>query len=115
MPPKCITKCMYYYVDSHMVINTCVSCMLVSSVCERISFMKVSPKIYAFVSLFLLLSGPATYWAIKTLGVDPMWTVNLATRWCAKKEWIYLDTNIFYALTRDASALLGKENHHCFS
>ena len=31
--------------------------------------------------------------------------MNLAIKWCAEKEWLHLDTMVFYAIARDVGAL----------
>lgn len=61
---------------------------------------------YLYCSLGLLLTAPGVYGILEFLGMDPLWSVTLATRWCARQEWIHLDTT-FFAITRDAGSLLG--------
>jgi len=51
--------------------------------------------------------GFGMYSALKVLGIDPMWSIPLAEKWCAHREWIHLDTSLFSALIKDASALIG--------
>ena len=63
---------------------------------------------YTLSTVLVTMVGPAIYYIIEMAGFDPMWTVSLATKWCAKEEWVYLDTTLFYALTRDAGVLLGE-------
>jgi len=48
------------------------------------------------------------YSLVSILGQDPVWSVTLSQTWCAKTEWVHLDTTLFYAATRDASVLLSK-------
>jgi hypothetical protein len=43
----------------------------------------------------------------KALGLDPGWSVRLATRYCANAAWVYVDTTPFYALVRYGGASLG--------
>ncbi|XP_067869424.1 glucose-6-phosphatase 3 isoform X1 [Heterodontus francisci] len=58
-------------------------------------------------SIGLLLSVACLYWGLHYIGVNVSWTILLATKWCAKPEWIRLDTAPFSSLSRDAGALLG--------
>ncbi|XP_067825067.1 glucose-6-phosphatase 3 isoform X3 [Heptranchias perlo] len=58
-------------------------------------------------SIGLLLSAVCLYWGLHYLGVNLSWTIFLATKWCAKPEWIRLDTAPFSSLSRDAGAILG--------
>ncbi len=43
----------------------------------------------------------------KAFGLDPGWSVRLATRYCANAAWVYVDTTPFYALVRYGGASLG--------
>ncbi|XP_043531034.1 glucose-6-phosphatase 3 [Chiloscyllium plagiosum] len=58
-------------------------------------------------SIGLLLSALGLYWGLHYIGVNVSWTILLATKWCAKPEWIRLDTAPFSSLSRDTGALLG--------
>ncbi len=44
---------------------------------------------------------------LKALGLDPGWSVRLATRYCANAAWVYVDTTPFYALVRYGGASVG--------
>lgn len=39
-------------------------------------------------------------------GLDPLWSLGLAKKWCARSEWIH--TTLFFAFVRDISSFLGK-------
>lgn len=49
-----------------------------------------------------------TYTGIILLGLDPLWSLDLAKKWCAKSEWVHPDTTPFFAFVRDVSSLIGK-------
>ena len=49
---------------------------------------------------------------MKGLGFDPQWSIDAATRWCARSEWVYWDTTPFNAIFRDAGSILGKCLNH---
>uniref|UniRef100_UPI00398F58F0 glucose-6-phosphatase 3 isoform X2 n=1 Tax=Pristiophorus japonicus TaxID=55135 RepID=UPI00398F58F0 len=58
-------------------------------------------------SIGLLLCSVCLYWGLHFLGVDVSWTISLATKWCAKPEWIRPETAPFSSLSRDAGTVLG--------
>jgi glucose-6-phosphatase len=62
---------------------------------------------YCFAAVLFLSSSPAVIHLVNVAGWDASWSVALAKKWCAKPEWVYLDTTPLYAVTRDASQLLG--------
>ncbi|XP_020391460.2 glucose-6-phosphatase 3 [Rhincodon typus] len=62
---------------------------------------------YVTTSIGLLLGALGLYWGLHYIGVNVSWTILLATKWCAKPEWIRLDTAPFSSLSRDTGALLG--------
>ena len=40
------------------------------------------------------------YAVMLSAGFEPGWSIALATKWCKKASWIYLDTTPFYAMIR---------------
>ncbi|KAJ7313725.1 hypothetical protein JRQ81_005366 [Phrynocephalus forsythii] len=62
---------------------------------------------YLWASLSLLLSALTTYWTLISFGVDLTWSIHLATKWCARPEWIRMDTRPFASLCRDVATALG--------
>ncbi|XP_078080065.1 glucose-6-phosphatase 3 [Mustelus asterias] len=62
---------------------------------------------YVTTSVGLLLSAVCLYWGLYFIGVNVSWTIQLAKKWCARPEWIRLDTAPFSSLSRDTGALLG--------
>ncbi|XP_041371597.1 glucose-6-phosphatase 2-like [Gigantopelta aegis] len=84
-----------------------VAGILLAVAFNSISTTSLSLKHYAMVSAMILISTVAAYYIILLLGFDPVWSVSVATKWCARPEWIHLDTTLFYAMVRDCSCLLG--------
>lgn len=64
---------------------------------------------YHFVgaSAVLFASAFATYGLLLALGVDPSWTITLATKHCIKREYIHLDTAPFFSIMRYCGMALG--------
>lgn len=70
-------------------------------------------RTYAVVAAVVLASGPFIFQCLTLAGFDPLWSFTLARRWCARTQWVHMDTTLFYALTRDGSALLGNHDWWC--
>ncbi|KAM8946287.1 glucose-6-phosphatase 3 [Pelodytes ibericus] len=58
-------------------------------------------------SLILLFGTVLLNWTMAALGVDLTWTIQLATKWCSKPEWIRTETKPFSSVTRSAGNALG--------
>ena len=58
-------------------------------------------------SLTLLLGGLGIYHALRLTGLDPEFSVALATRYCKERSWVHPDTTPFYSLMRSTGTLLG--------
>jgi glucose-6-phosphatase len=84
------------------VIGVAVA-MLVSNA-DTDSFQR---KHYILGSAAMFASAMTTYFVIKSLGVDPMWTLTRATKWCAKAEYVHIDTTPFFSVMRYCGFFLG--------
>ncbi|OCT62208.1 glucose-6-phosphatase 3 [Xenopus laevis] len=62
---------------------------------------------FTLTSLLLLFGAFLIYFGMGIFGVDLSWSINLATKWCAKPEWIRLETRPFSSVTRSAASALG--------
>ncbi|XP_038610371.1 glucose-6-phosphatase 3 [Tachyglossus aculeatus] len=62
---------------------------------------------YGLVALALLLGASLIYWTLVTLGFDLAWSIQLASKWCERPDWLHLDTRPFASLGRDAGTALG--------
>lgn len=62
---------------------------------------------YIFASIFLFTTAFGTYGLLQALGLDPAWTIKLATSHCAKREYIHLDTAPFFSIMRYCGFALG--------
>lgn len=66
-----------------------------------------SLKNYFNVTLFLLSFAVGLYVLLKALGVDLLWTLEKAQRWCVNPAWVHLDTTPFASLLRNMGTLFG--------
>ncbi|KAM7334380.1 glucose-6-phosphatase 3 [Alexandromys fortis] len=62
---------------------------------------------YGLTALTLMLGASLMYWTLFTLGLDLSWSINLASKWCERPEWVHLDSRPFASLSRDSGAALG--------
>lgn len=58
-------------------------------------------------SVLLLLGGVCIYYGLFMIGLDPNFSVALATKYCKERLWVHPDTTPFYSLMRSSGALLG--------
>ncbi|XP_013191431.1 glucose-6-phosphatase catalytic subunit 1 [Amyelois transitella] len=70
---------------------------------------KVSKAIawHVFSAVVMIAIGVLTYYSLKLCGLDPMWTVKLAFRWCEYPENIHVSTTPMFALVQSTASLCG--------
>lgn len=71
------------------------------------SIYNASLRKYAGTTLFLFSFALGFYLLLKMLGVDLLWTLEKAKRWCDHPEWVHLDTTPFAGLLRNLGVLFG--------
>ena len=76
-------------------------------VARWISSQNMEPLHYVVTSVFLLVSALATFGMLEVLGLDPNWTIKLATTHCERREYIHLDTAPFFSIMRYCGFALG--------
>ncbi|MEE6511170.1 hypothetical protein FKM82_017640 [Ascaphus truei] len=92
----------------HQVITGVISGMVVAEIFDHVqSIYKTSLKRYVCTTLFLFFSALGFYLLLRALGVDLLWTLEKAKRWCARPEWIHIDTTPFAGLLRNLGIFFG--------
>ncbi|XP_077392948.1 glucose-6-phosphatase 2-like isoform X2 [Festucalex cinctus] len=92
----------------HQVILGLLAGMLVAEAFEHIpSIFNASLRAYIQTNVFLCTVALGFYLLLTLAGVDPLWSVTKAKRWCANPDWIHLDTTPFAGLVRNLGALFG--------
>ncbi|MEE6511172.1 hypothetical protein FKM82_017641 [Ascaphus truei] len=92
----------------HQVIAGVISGMVVAEIFNHVqSIYKASVKRYIFTTLFLFFSALGFFLLLRALGVDLLWTLEKAKRWCARPEWIHIDTTPFAGLLRNLGIFCG--------
>jgi len=66
-----------------------------------------SLKHYFNITLFLLSFAVGLYVLLKALGVDLLWTIEKAQKWCVNPAWVHLDSTPFASLLRNMGTLFG--------
>lgn len=62
---------------------------------------------YLGITFFLFSFALGFYLLLRALGVDLLWTLEKARRWCDRPEWVHMDTTPFASLLRNLGILFG--------
>uniref|UniRef100_A0A7N6BGQ8 Glucose-6-phosphatase n=1 Tax=Anabas testudineus TaxID=64144 RepID=A0A7N6BGQ8_ANATE len=62
---------------------------------------------YVLTSILLLSLALLLYLCLQLVGVNLLWSVEKAWRWCRRAEWVSVDTSPFASLFRNTGTLLG--------
>lgn len=76
-------------------------------VIERLPMKMMTRRHYALATVGMFVSVMSIYALLKSMGVNPLWSVDKAMRWCVKKEYIHLDTSPFLSMMRYLGFCLG--------
>lgn len=76
-------------------------------VAKYISGLETKALHFIATSIFLLTTAFGTFGLLQVLGLDPAWTIKLATTHCVKREYIHLDTAPFFSIMRYCGFALG--------
>ncbi|XP_062988692.1 glucose-6-phosphatase catalytic subunit 1-like [Elgaria multicarinata webbii] len=92
----------------HQVISGVISGMLVAAVFEHVqSIYNASLWRYVGTTFFLFGFALGFYLLLKLMGVDLLWTLEKAHKWCERPEWVHIDTTPFASLLRNLGVLFG--------
>ncbi|KAM9342258.1 glucose-6-phosphatase 2-like [Pholidichthys leucotaenia] len=92
----------------HQVILGLFAGILVAKTFDHIpSVCSASLKVYLQTNIFLFSFAICFYLLLVSVGIDPLWSVPKAKKWCANPDWIHLDTTPFAGLVRNVGALFG--------
>lgn len=82
--------------------------ILVAEVFEHVHFIyNASLKRYVGTILFLFGFALGFYLLLKVLGMDLLWTLEKANKWCERPEWVHIDTTPFASMLRNLGVLFG--------
>ncbi|XP_063314991.1 glucose-6-phosphatase catalytic subunit 1-like [Pelobates fuscus] len=92
----------------HQVIFGVISGMAVAEVFNHIQMIySASLKEYISTTVFLFSFALGFYLLLKVFGIDLLWTIEKAKKWCAQPEWIHIDTHPFAGLLRNLGIFCG--------
>ncbi|XP_053367632.1 glucose-6-phosphatase a, catalytic subunit, tandem duplicate 1 [Clarias gariepinus] len=92
----------------HQVICGVISGITVAEIFSRQQWIyKTRLHRYFSISLFLLVFAVGLYVLLKAVGVDLLWTLEKAQKWCVNPTWVHLDTTPFASLMRNVGSLFG--------
>ncbi|XP_076342610.1 glucose-6-phosphatase 2-like [Tachypleus tridentatus] len=73
----------------------------------KISLDGLKLRHYVIMTISLFVSALSTYFALWVVGLNPLWSVERAMKWCVKQEYIRLDTTPFFSVMRYCGYMLG--------
>ncbi|XP_071967408.1 glucose-6-phosphatase 3 isoform X1 [Engystomops pustulosus] len=91
----------------HQVVAGILAGVLLGYFLQRNAPLGRSFAFFTWSSLSLLIGALLIYWGMTAFGLDLSWSIHLATKWCAKAEWIRPETRPFSSVTRSAGNALG--------
>lgn len=91
----------------HQCLCGAILGVMVAKLAQRVPMERFEKRHYFGATVFMFATAMGTYALLRSLGVDPLWTINKAMRWCAKKEYIMLDTTPFFSMIRYLAFFLG--------
>ncbi|XP_056285808.1 glucose-6-phosphatase catalytic subunit 1 [Pseudoliparis swirei] len=92
----------------HQVVAGVISGMIVGEAFNRTQWIySASMRKYFYTTLLLTSFAVGFYLVLKALGVDLLWTLDKAQRWCVRAEWVHLDSTPFASLLRNMGTLFG--------
>ncbi|MCJ8738311.1 hypothetical protein PDJAM_G00034190 [Pangasius djambal] len=92
----------------HQVICGVISGIIVAEIFSRQRWIyNTNLQRYFNVTLFLLIFAVGFYVLLKAVGVDLLWTLEKAQKWCVNPAWVLMDTTPFASLMRNMGTLFG--------
>lgn len=86
----------------------CFSGIILTLLVYRVDLQHFKLSHCVAASVVMPTSCIVTFYFLKWCGLDPQWSISLATKYCANPDWIHLDTTLFNAVYRDAGSVLGE-------
>ncbi|KAM6951851.1 glucose-6-phosphatase catalytic subunit 1 [Aplochiton taeniatus] len=92
----------------HQVVCGVITGIIVAECFNRTQWIySASMKKYFYTTAFLTLFAVGFYLLLKAMGVDLLWTLEKAQKWCVRAEWVHLDSTPFAGLMRNMGTLFG--------
>ncbi|TSK14539.1 Glucose-6-phosphatase [Bagarius yarrelli] len=92
----------------HQVIAGVITGMIVAEIFNRQKWIYyASLQRYFNITVFLLVFAVGFYVLLKAVGVDLLWTLEKAQKWCVNPAWVHMDSTPFASLLRNMGTLFG--------
>ncbi|XP_047673524.1 glucose-6-phosphatase catalytic subunit 1 isoform X2 [Tachysurus fulvidraco] len=92
----------------HQVIAGVITGIIVAEIFNRQTWIYyASLKRYCNITLFLTVFAVGFYVLLKAVGVDLLWTLEKAQKWCVNPAWVHMDSTPFASLLRNMGTLFG--------
>ncbi|XP_040032395.2 glucose-6-phosphatase catalytic subunit 1 [Gasterosteus aculeatus] len=92
----------------HQVVAGVITGIIVAEAFNRTQWIySASMKKYFYTTLFLTSFAVGFYLVLRSVGVDLLWTLEKAQKWCVRPEWVNLDSTPFASLLRNMGTLFG--------
>lgn len=91
----------------HQCLCGAILGVMVAKLVQRVPMEALGRRHFCAATVFMCVTALGTYALLRSIGFDPLWTVNKAMRWCAKKEHLMLDTTPFFSMIRYLAFCLG--------
>ncbi|XP_030019099.1 glucose-6-phosphatase-like [Sphaeramia orbicularis] len=92
----------------HQVIAGVITGIIVAEVVSQQKWIySASLTKYCCTTIFLTSFAVGFYLLLKAMGVDLLWTMEKAQKWCVRPEWVHLDSAPFASLLRNMGSLTG--------
>ncbi|XP_042911676.2 glucose-6-phosphatase catalytic subunit 1 isoform X2 [Parasteatoda tepidariorum] len=87
-------------------IGMAVGCLVAMSL-DNIDQRRLNIFHYCLITAGILGSALSMYAFLLAIGVNPMWSVDRAIKWCVKREYVLLDTSPFFSMMRYCGFMFG--------
>nr|XP_040032394.1 glucose-6-phosphatase a, catalytic subunit, tandem duplicate 1 [Gasterosteus aculeatus aculeatus] len=92
----------------HQVVAGAITGVLVAEAVSKEKWiLSAGMKKYFHTTLFLTAFAVGFYLVLRSVGVELLWTLDKAQKWCARPEWVHLDSTPFASLLRNMGTLMG--------
>lgn len=99
------------YIQAHFIHQNILGVfvgLIVGHVAWNSKWLVRLSKVWAvIVAAFLIFTAISTYSLLLSKGLDPLWAIPLALKYCTRSEYVKIDTQPFYLMIRFTGAALG--------
>lgn len=103
-----VHQCFVLHPDALIAGGLLFPGIIVAEIFSRVQWIySAGLRNYISVTLFLLFFAVGFYVLLKAMGVDLLWTMAKAQKWCIHPDWVLLDSTPFASLLRNMGTFFG--------